>query len=513
MKKSLFILVASIACSGAVFATDWTYDYQKGGYGTDANKIIYSSTAGTADTPGLWKDSDGNYNYGTLPGASDSVTIGDTGATSAYYINVDTDVTWGSLSLGGKDSNSVRITSVNNINILGDLIRLEGTSQAFFYGAATISIGGNLEVKGGANIAFENTKSLVIDGNVSSTHSGNVYLKLSKGGNRTFEQGYLDPDGIIKGVVNNANVYLKRNTYDSFLQIGGVSGSGIIGGEAQVGKNSKTYIILKNAQDYTTSGATTETSWPGYWNETCGKLVLVMDGTASQSFTASKMMFFGGLKAMNGTIRINFNQDASQYSYYTNDAKADTITAVTKNDGTGGRTAFSHGTLEMLGGTFSSTDGDNSYGSFRFTDIVYTGGTIKLRLDGADRMDSIDLTGYYLESLATGGFTAVEGGTLTVAEGAGPVKFDFGDNLAWLVDSEGDGARIIAWDSSKVPQLTGDDFSGNIYTGEDGLEYLADFTVAEDGLYVKYVAVPEPSAFAMLAGLLAFGFAAYRRRR
>ena len=191
------------------------------------------------------------------------------------------------------------------------------------------------------------------------------------------------------------------------------------------------------------------------------------DGEFTQIFSGSSLKIEGGVTVMSGTLLVNFKETSG----------------------------VNHGDLTMEGGRFGSSN--TAGGSFLFTDLVYSGGTIELALDSAEAFDSLRLSG-----------------TVQLVDGFdGKVSFDFGDNLAWLIDSEengGKGVKVIAWAAGTVGA---DSFAANSYAGEDGLEYVADFTSEADGLYVKYVAVPEPSTVAALMGVLALAFAAHRRRR
>lgn len=190
------------------------------------------------------------------------------------------------------------------------------------------------------------------------------------------------------------------------------------------------------------------------------------DGSLVQKFSGSSLKIEGGVTVMSGTLLVNFKETSG----------------------------VNHGDLTMEGGRFGSSNAAG--GSFLFTDLVYSGGTIELALDSAEAFDSLRLSG-----------------TVQLVDGFdGKVSFDFGDNLAWLIDSEengGNGVKVIAWAAGTVGA---DSFAANSYAGEDGLEYVADFTSEADGLYVKYVAVPEPSTVAALMGVLALVFAARRRR-
>ena len=130
------------------------------------------------------------------------------------------------------------------------------------------------------------------------------------------------------------------------------------------------------------------------------------------------------------------------------------------------------------------------------------------------------MTSYYVKVEDSSGestvvsYEKVEGGTISKTEGADKVKFDFGENLAWLTGLEDDatGTKVISWDAENITELAAEDFVANLY--DDGSQmYEALFTVADDGLYVKYVVVPEPGEVALLIGALSLGFAAYIRRR
>ena len=235
------------------------------------------------------------------------------------------------------------------------------------------------------------------------------------------------------------------------------------------------YFVLTNTQDYSTGAAASEMH-SNVWTPTSGKLAIIMNGTASQSFTSNQMQFQGGLQIMSGTLRINFNQNGDYYNYKRDAAKLIDVTFVTQ-DGGSTRTTFSHGNLQMLGGTFASTEDSSSYGAFRLTNIIYTSGTVSLRLESATQMDSLDLTSYYnrVADTTSGAevvdYELVEGGAISFAEGAGKFSFNFEGDLGWLIDSEdgtfdvngGLGAKIVAWDSGKGTGLSGDNFAANIF--------------------------------------------------
>lgn len=517
--KPLFIpivsLFASAVMSTSIYATDWIYDFAK------APSSNWTSSIGTSETAGYWYDKNDTSNYikGSFS-ADDTFTIGDTVGTANSTLTLNQNVTIKSLTLTGKGySNSARINgAAYTLETTGDLIHL-GESGHTFLEMGNLIVHG--EIKNANNMQFVG-KSVVVDKNVSG---GSLYFTATS--NKTnLADGIANPDMWIKGYVNDCNLYINTvTTGNNYTKLSGVTGTASINHGAQNGRNYIGYAILTNTIDCSATGAINESSYPNVYTPTSGKLSIVMNGSATQNFTSSATMFFGGVKAMSGTIRFNFNQYAStiektHYWYWIDSATTIKRTAWTTADSSGKATQFSHGDLEMLGGTFGTVAGDNTYGSFRFTNIVYTSGTINLRLTSSSKFDQLDLTSYYFADMlksddsVTYNTGFAEGGKLSKTEGAGKVTFDFGNSLSWLIDSEGIGIKIISWDASKKTDLTADDFAANKFTGSDNKLYEAAFTTADDGLYVKYVAaVPEASTMAGIFGILALAFAAYRRKK
>lgn len=543
MKNVKNITMASVllfACAEA-FATYWTFDQTKFGTAVDWNVA-----AGTATTDGAWKDADGNYSKGNIS-EDDTLRLGDSTLTTKDS-NIQLKLTLPTVTVGRIEFGGVLASNTNGriqgesrqIIVKGDIVRLAETSAAFVYNA-DLRVGGSVIIFGSGNFAPDRCLRFEVGGDIIAKSAGtsNIYsitnqtvAQRQKAGTNTFENGLLSPDTVIKGIIStevasaNLSYYSKADAYDSYIQIGGVSGAGAsIRREAQANAgqtaNTISYFILKNTQDYSAGGATYENNG-NIWTEKSGRLSLVMNGTAKQSFTNNTLQFSGGVKAMSGELSLNFNQNINSYSYFRDKDRKITVTMYDKENGT--RTTFSHGNLEMLGGTFSSND----YGTFRFTNIVYSSGTIKLRLNSATQIDSIDLTSYVNRvSDATSGAAVVSweqvaGGTITKAEGSmGPVRFDFGNNLLWLIDDQsgefningGLGVKVIAWDASNKTSLSESDFAANKYSSS-GDDFEAKFTIADDGLYVKYIAaIPEPASIAILFGVLAMSLAAYHRRK
>ena len=528
MSAKFLSAFVAFAFAASAFATDWIYDFSKG------SSVQWSTALGTSESAGYWYDSANPSDY--IMGSyseTDSFLVGDETGANTIFIYLDSDVTIGSLTLTGKDfDNSARIQSSGNytysLTVLGDVIRMESAQMAFLDRLNVLTIGGNLFL-GRNNIQMADRKVIIGGDIVANSPNGDqssVYAQPGvESAAKTFEEGLADPDMLVRGILRNVegaslSLYSKADSRDTYIQVGGASGNVNIRREApgNIATTADTisYFVFTNSQDYSSSGYMTENNT--YWLSQHGKLAIVMNGTASQEFTGNSLQFQGGVKVLSGSLKLAFNQAPNNYSHYRDSAKTISVTYMTQEGGST-RTTYSHGDLEISGGEFSSSS-NAGYGSFRFTNIKYSGGTITLRLDGADAMDSIDLTTYYARVADSSSGEEVilwetyAGGTITREEGAGKITFNFTGDLVWLVDYEADGkqgVRIIAWDA--LPQeLTADDFTANRYSSS-GDDYMAQFALYDDGLYVYYTAVPEPAELAALFGLLALGFAAWRRRR
>lgn len=528
--KALFVLAA--ACfSSAAFATTWIYDSSK------SLNAQWSAAVGTSTQDGYFYNQDNPSEYiRDNYGAYDIFVIGETEGNRIITITSTQDLLMGGLVLRGNGyENSVNFNgsgSSNNILIYGDLVRDKNAGMGFLRNWNNVEVTGNIEVNGD-NMQIS-AKSVSVGGDIVTTADRNANLYVDVGGsNKSFEDGINSPDfvaGLVRayeleggGYATSAmNLQARQNNGNVYLQIGGVLGNSSIKHESQKRVQTCTsYFILANQDAYSAAGVVTEAN-NNVWSEANGdELALVMKGSESgvQEFTSNNLAFHGGVTVMSGALRLNFAQGTGNYTYYRDSNKKVLVTVVTA-DGGSTRTTFSHGDLDMRGGEFSSISGTGGYGAFRFTNIVYTDGTIKLRLDSEANKDTIDLTSYYVKVEDSSGestvvsYEKVEGGTISKTEGADKVKFDFGENLAWLTGLEDDatGTKVISWDAENITELAAEDFVANLY--DDGSQvYEALFTVADDGLYVKYVAVPEPAEVALLIGVLSLGFAAHIRRR
>lgn len=414
--------------------------------------------------------------------------------------------------------------SDNNITIkkllnLGDVRYAEMTGK-------TISVGRDLVAAEDMHVHVKNnmvTKTLSTDWESTFT------FKSENGG--TLETPSLT---VIDSVGNN--VYLKITpllTKDMYVNLGGLNVHAnleikqlYLPNSAKLPPKKTVYVSLNPKEDYYCTGSFGERL--NHWNPPT-KLAVIMNGKGQQHFSTDHSCFTGGVKMLNGTLRFNFNQDRKKYSYKVGNSE-DYYDYVCPSTPTHifPPTTASHGDLEMIGGTFGSIKNNHSYGAFRFTNIIYTNGTVNLRLAGPDKMDSIDLTtfyGQYNKYIKKGMYrldlNEIKGGKISFAKNAKRFYFQFDEDLSWLISdvfnkvniNDGKGAKVISWDNGKNAGLSKDSFAANLFKSKNGKMYKPDFTVGNKGLYVKYVPVPEISQITAIIGALALTFAAIRKRK
>lgn len=498
------------------YATDWVFDSSKlsSDSFTWTEALGVAASEGVTASDGYWykKGTEANKEY--IQGAfSDTDTFSYTGASNvSMYIDVKS-VNLKSLTFDGKFflkegiaknwADPAIITASDSINLTGNFA---SSTNYFRFVVDSVVIGSQATQK-----TDNNNASITID----------VAGKAS-----SFNEGLANPDAVVNYIAKAGNQFalISKDT-DVFVKVYGLGAwGGVKFGSEGLGT---AYLVLANTKSSTMTptyslGGMYGYGGAGHYVESktgVRKLAIVMNAEAdgvTQQLTSQSHLFRGGVVVVNGTLDANFNQDVTKYKL-TDGGKS--VTAWTKDKLT--QTQFSHGDLTMKGGVFMSSlanasDASLSYG-YRFTNIRYEDGEIKLvrKVGESYIVDYIDLTSYYFKTGEEFDATAEVGGKVFVASGK-QVKFDFGDYKWFLLEGDdaysfGDnGAKLIAWDSSEGMKAS-DFWAEDIE--EAGDVYTAKFTLADDGLYVKYVAVPEPSTYAVMLGALALGFALYRRKK
>lgn len=454
----------------------------------------FSAAAKDVDISGT-----GNKSWSSLGlEAGDNITATVTAAKDGDSLTI-TNIS-GSFELGNVTVNaaetmgrlSFAMEELSNLKINGDL---NVSSETFFYGG-TLEIAGNVNittVPEGKVSAFGYNSSgtlekFIVGGNFYTSYNAQwseAAMIATFSSSRTQEEYnaayWSDADIDIKGSVTVEQYALKiytsinsgskytKNVYAKFGALVATNSNArvnvMISNQPQpVEGGILNLMITGNGADYANSTATFAGSLATQSNGGMHLLMNSGDGGLIQVIQGNANIY-DGVTMMSGTLLLNFNNSSN------------------------------HGDLNMQGGRFGSSVAAG--GTFGFNDIVYKGGTISLVMESATAFDTLTLAG-----------------TIRFADDAAAgakVTFDFGSDLMWLVDSSANGGlgeKIISF--SSPTSLSDGDFAANFYENS-GDTYMADFTVLDDGLYVKYVAVPEPAEIAAVIGALALAFAARRR--
>lgn len=462
---------------------------------TNAETVYWTGEGTLSDSNTSAWNSTGSWASGSIPTETSDVVFAkeyQTGLSGAY-LATDLYVKINSFKVES-DYGFFHIRQGANsaFDVTGDFIKENPSETLFCYttnnpdSAPTVAIGGNLQlgyadyVGTGASIltigadrdstisGWGGPKTLTIAGNVDLYNTAQLKLNV---GNTTTTYDTIDPAVYIGGIINlhggtgemsgkNPSVFLVNRSVKApsgttvVISCNGVTGNGVLssvlGSEAVA---STPILHLRNSKDQTFVGWLTGSQY--------ASSKIIMDGTAKQTFSGSKMAWTGGIEVRSGTLIINGRA---------------TETGSNVN----------HGDLDMLGGQFGILAGSASgQGVFWMNNINYTGGDIMLNVNTATS-DMIKLDGTIIDKGFTDG-----------------VNFILSGNLDLLKDNF---VKIVEWGS--ISEIAESDYHANNYG-----DLSAVFDARDDGLYVMYTAIPEPAALAAVFGALALGLACCRKRK
>lgn len=210
--------------------------------------------------------------------------------------------------------------------------------------------------------------------------------------------------------------------------------------------------------------------------------VVMMGAQNSQQklvLSSNQRAFRGGVTVISGDLRM--------YTMYKNNTaegewgKWGDIRLVGNSDGIDAK-------FGAIGSNGSETDSNAVvYGD----NLIWTGGTIVSGIISKTQASLIELSG-----------------TMQKGEGAGSeFWFEFVGNTNYLTE-DGVSIKLISWTEGNTPT----DFLESEFKAANIDGKIAEFTIADDGLYVSYNTVPEPAAVAALVGAVALLFALRRKK-
>ena len=446
-----------------------------------------------------------NWSTGTIPDANTNVVFDNEYLTGKKILSIHT--------TSGFTCNDYTVTS----NYGGHQIRVDGTmtingdfttqtpgtvtllSNGSNNSAAILNIGGSVivGVDGDitSNVSYLNIgettsnqwggwggpQNVTIGGALVMYEKGRVNFNVNlKGRTADYENPDIDIKGVMKfegdgsnnpqiAIINASNPYISGDNkqysipVEVVLACNGISGNGVISnnsnGSLENGA-SKAILLLRNDSDQSFMG------WIQDGQNCTTKIV--MNGTATQYLTSGNsssekptegISFTGGVEMISGTLVLRYDNQ------------------------------INHGDLEMKGGTFKNYE-SSSAKNVNFSNLIYEGGTIVSRWNGSN-MDVITLSGGLQKGA---GFADGDKFLIEVAA----------TDVSSLTDE-----LVIAWDNvAQKTDFTEDDFEATYFEGYEAL-----FNIKDDGLYLSYIAVPEPAAFAVMLGALALGLCACRKRK
>lgn len=462
-------------------------------FSAKADTVYWVGNGTLSDSNTSAWNSAGSWSSGTVPNETSDIIFDKDYLTrsAGAYLGSDLYIKINSLKI---DSNygyfQVRQGKNSVFEIAGDFIK-ENTSETLFCytsnnpsSAPTLKIGGNLQV-GTADYVGTGTsaltigaerdssisgwggpKTLTINGNIDLYNTSQLRLNV---GTTTTTYDTSDPAVYIGGVINmhggtgvmvgkNPTLYLINRSdkapagTTTVISCNGVSGNGVIstsiGSEAVA---STPILHLRNSEDQNFLGWLTGSQY--------ASSKIIMEGTATQTFSGNKIAWTGGIEVRSGTLLI------------TGRAPIDSN--------------VNHGDLDMLGGQFGILAGSAStQGVFWMNNLNYTSGDILLNVN-TSTSDMIKLEGTIIDKGFSDG-----------------VNFILSGNLDLLVDNF---VKIVEWGS--ISEIADSDYHANKYG-----DLNAVFDSRDDGLYVMYAAVPEPATFAAFFGTIALAIAAIRKR-
>lgn len=448
-----------------------------------------------------------NWSTGTIPDANTNIMFDVdylTGGKAASILTADGFICNDYTITNNYSDQQIRMSGTMTIN--GNFTSQQKSTITFLSNgsndsAAVLNIGKNLiagvqgEVTGNPYVVrigetvsnqwggWGGPKNVTIGGDIIMYELGKVSFNVNlKGRTADYSNPDIDVKGLIRfegngstnpnlDIINASSKYVNNSTKESFssepvevvLACNGITGNGVISNNSNGSIDngpSKAILLLRNDSDQYFTG------WIQDGQNCTTKIV--MNGTATQYLTSVNkdpekptqgICFTGGLEIISGTLSMRYDHP------------------------------INHGDLEMRGGKLKN-DSVSSAWNVNFTNLIYEGGTIVSRWNGSN-MDVITLSGGLQKGA---GFADGDKFLIEVAA----------TDVSSLTDE-----LVIAWDNAaQKTDFTEDDFEATYFEGYEAL-----FNIKDDGLYLSYIAVPEPAAFAVMLGALALGLCACRKRK
>lgn len=443
-----------------------------------------------------------------------SATVGLVALVSAPNFLCAADLTWTGALSGTWDTTTANWSGTSSTFTGGDNALFSGTPTTNVTAATGLTIGSiNLQsgFTGSVTLTGANTvngTTTVSAGTLNLGNSGALGTSAVTlaGGNVIATAGITTTNGIAAQSGTSSNLSV---TGVNWNLNGNLTGSGDITRTYTSGSAATVYLGGDNS------------GFSGTFTMTNNANAVVRFSTTSAGSASAKWVFN---QAQNNTrTTVDFTSGTIKFGSFTGNG-------FLTSQGAAGTRIYEVGALG-LNETFSGAIGQTGTGVVTAVTKVgtgtwtlsgsntYTGATTinagTLALGAANRIADTSALVLGGGTFATGGFSETLG-TLTVSSAS---TIDFGTGTSALVFAD---SNSIAW-TGIVTLLNFDigtdslkfgSTSGALTSDQLGKINLAGFTASLDSSgFVTFSAIPEPSAYATLAGLAAFGGVAVRRRR
>ena len=392
------------------------------------------------------------------------------------------DVTIKSLTFEGCDDNWLMLaTNGHDLTILEDLT-FNSTAVNWIgdHENTNITIGGDVINKNGSTgmygamrLGNRGVKSISIGGDIVFAKDNRLQVSVTAVEGTTYSTANFNATGIAKFDNHTARLDFGRsssNGNEAFYAIGGLSGENtgaIISTAAEKSSNGViSTIVLTNASDYSFAGKITvptyESDGGTVDNVLNSTINIVMNGSGKQVLSGDND-FNGYVQVEKGTLLLNTAEGAKHGKLKLNGGKF------------GSASSAVFASADINGGALIWNNNE-SFGAGLVEKIVIDGEMKKLTNDKI----AIDFANLNAEAF-------IEEGWYDLIDATSLVGFDM-DNA----------------DTDFVAQNLANANADFQWVGDDANGYT---------LQVAFVAVPEAETIAMFFGVIALGFAAYRRRK